>query len=66
LSDDSLMQVLAAVAVLLFVSAGALSLGRARYSWVKWARWGAIAIFSTAVVYALILTLSWLLTRVSP
>jgi hypothetical protein len=32
----------------------------------KWARWGAIAIFSTAVVYALILTLSWLLTPVSP
>ena len=35
LSDDRLMQSLAAVAVLLFVSVGALSLGRARYSWVN-------------------------------
>ena len=50
------MQVLQALAVLLFVSVGVLSLGRARYAWVKWARWGAIAVFAAAVVYALALT----------
>jgi membrane protein YdbS with pleckstrin-like domain len=63
LSDDRLMQILQALAVLLFVSVGALSLGRARYAWVKWARWGAIAVFSVAVVFALILTLRWALDR---
>jgi membrane protein YdbS with pleckstrin-like domain len=63
LSDDRLMQILQALAVLLFVSVGALSLGRARYGWVKWARWGSIAIFSMAVVFALILTLRWALIR---
>jgi len=40
-----------------------LSLGRARYAWVKWARWGSIAVFSVAVVFALILTLRWALIR---
>jgi hypothetical protein len=55
------MQVLQALAVLLFVSVGALSLGRARYAWVKWARWGSIAVFSAAVAVALILTLRWAL-----
>jgi len=65
LSDDRLMQILQALAVLLFVSVGALSLGRARYAWVKWARWGSIAIFSMAMVYALILTLRWALIRTS-
>ena len=65
MSDDRLMQILQAVAVLLFVSVGALSLGRARYAWVKWARWGSIAIFSMAMVYALILTLRWALIRTS-
>jgi len=65
LSDDRLMQILQALAVLLFVSVGALSLGRARYTWVKWARWGAIAVFSVAVAVALILTLRWALIRTS-
>jgi len=60
-SDDRLMQILQTLAVLLFLSVGALSLGRARYVWLKWARWGAIVIFSAAVVYALILTLRWAL-----
>jgi hypothetical protein len=63
LSDDRLMQILQALAVLLFVSVGALSLGRARYNWVKWARRGSIAVFSAAVVFALILTLRWALIR---
>jgi membrane protein YdbS with pleckstrin-like domain len=63
LSDDRLMQILQALAVLLFVSVGALSLGRARYAWVKWAKWGSIAIFSVAVLFALILTLRWALIR---
>jgi hypothetical protein len=65
LSDDRLMQILQALAVLLFVSVGALSLGRARYAWVKWARWGAVAAFSVAVVAALILSLRWALLRTS-
>jgi len=65
LSDDRLMQILQALAVLLFVSVGALSLGRARYAWVKWARWGAVAVFSVAVLAALILTLRWALIRTS-
>ena len=59
------MQILQALAVLLFVSVGALSLGRARYAWVKWARWGAVAAFSVAVVAALILSLRWALLRTS-
>ena len=59
------MQILQALAVLLFVSVGALSLGRARYTWVKWARWGAVAVFSVAVAVALILTLRWALIRTS-
>ncbi len=62
-SGDRLMQILQALAVLLFVSVGALSLGRAQYTWVKWARWGSIAIFSVAVMFALILTLRWALIR---
>ena len=61
MSDDRLMQVLQALAVLLFVSVGALSLGRARYAWVKWARWGSITIFAVAVAVALILSLRWAL-----
>ena len=63
LSDDRLMQILQALAVLLFVSVGALSLGRARYNWVKWARRGSIVIFSLAVVFALVLTVRWFLDR---
>ena len=64
-SDDRLMQILQALAVLLFVSVGALSQGRARYAWVKWARWDSIAIFSVAVMFALILALRWALIRAS-
>jgi membrane protein YdbS with pleckstrin-like domain len=63
LSDDRLMQILQALAVLLFVSVGALSLGRARYAWMKWARWGSIAVFAVAVVFALVLTLRWAFDR---
>ena len=65
LSDDRLMQVPQALAVVLFVRVGALSLGRARYTWVKWARWGSIVIFSMAVAFALVLTLRWALNRAS-
>ena len=61
MSDDRLMQVLQALAVLLFVSIGALSLGRARYAWVKWARWGSIAVFAVALAVALVLSLRWAL-----
>lgn len=61
LSDDRLMQILQALAVLLFVSVGTLALGRARPELVRWAKWGAIVIFSIAVVYALVLTLRWAL-----
>jgi hypothetical protein len=57
------MQILQASAVLLFVSVGALSLGRAGYAWVKWAWWGSIAVFSVAVLFALVLTLRWALDR---
>jgi hypothetical protein len=53
------MQILQTLAVLLFVSVGALALGHARPAWVKWAKWGSIAIFTTAVMYALVLTLRW-------
>jgi hypothetical protein len=60
-SDDRLMQILQTLAVLLFVSVGALALGRARSAWVRWAKWGSIVIFSTAVMYALVLTLRWAL-----
>ena len=48
LSDDPLLQILQSLAVLLFVSVGALALGRARNVWMKWARWGAVAVFSIA------------------
>ena len=62
-SDDRLMQILQTLAVLLFVSVGALALGRAQSAWVKWAKRGSIVIFSIAVVYALVLTLRWALGR---
>ena len=65
MSDDRLMQVLQTLAILLFVSVSALSLGRARYAWTKWARWGAVLIFAIAVVYALALTLRWAFGRAS-
>ena len=63
LSDDRLMRILQLLAVLLFVSVGALSFGRARHPWAKWARWGAVAVFSIAFLYALGMTLRWALGR---
>jgi protein-S-isoprenylcysteine O-methyltransferase Ste14 len=62
-SGDRLLQLLLLLTVLLFVSVGVLPLGRSRYPLAKWARWGAIVIFSVAVIYALILTLRWGLNR---
>ena len=59
MSDDRLMQILMSLAILLFVSVGMLSLARARYPWTKWARWGSVAIFSVAVLYALGMTVRW-------
>ena len=59
MSGDRLLQVLLYLSILLFVSAGVLPLARNRYPWAKWSRWGAIAAFSIAVVYALVLTLRW-------
>ena len=61
LSNDRLLQVLLYLAILLFVSAGVLPRGRSGYRWVRWARWGAIVIFSIAIVYALVLVLRWAL-----
>jgi hypothetical protein len=61
LPDDRLMHILQLLAVLLFVSVGALSFGRARYPWAKWARWGAVAVFSIAFFYAVGMTLRWAL-----
>ena len=63
LSDDRLMRILQLLAVLLFVSVGALSFGRTRYPWAKWARWGAVAAFSIACLYALGMTLRWALGK---
>jgi hypothetical protein len=63
LPDDRLMHILQLLAVLLFVSVGALSFGRARYPWAKWARWGAVTVFSIAFLYALGMTLRWALGK---
>jgi hypothetical protein len=62
-SSDRLLQVLLLLTILLFVSAGVLPLGRSRYPLAKWSRWGNIAMFSAAVIYALVLTLRWGLNR---
>jgi hypothetical protein len=59
LTDDRLIQLLLYLTILLFVSAGVLPLARSRYPWAKWAKWGSIAIFSIAVVYAVALILRW-------
>ena len=59
MSDDRLIRILQYLAILLFVSAGVLPLARSRYPWAKWARWGAIAIFSIAFLYAVVLVLRW-------
>ena len=63
MSGDRLLQALLYLTILLFVSAGVLPLARSRYPFAKWVRWGAIGIFSVAVIYALILTLRWGLNR---
>ena len=63
MSGDRLLQVLLYLSILLFVSAGVLPLARSRYPWAKWSRWGAIAAFSIAVIYALFLSLRWGLDR---
>jgi hypothetical protein len=60
-SGDRLLQLLLYLTILLFVGAGVLPLARSRYPWAKWARWGAIAVFSAAVLYAIVLTLRWAL-----
>ena len=59
LTDDRLIQMLLYLAILLFVSAGVLPLARSRHPWAKWARWGSIAIFSIAVVYAVAFAFRW-------
>ncbi len=61
MSGDRLLQLLLYLTILLFVGAGVLPLARSRYPWAKWARWGAIAVFSAAVLYAIVLTLRWAL-----
>jgi hypothetical protein len=53
---DRPLQILLYLTILLFFSAGLLPLARSRYPAAKWARWGAIAVFAAAVVYALALT----------
>jgi hypothetical protein len=63
LSDDGLMQILLTLAILLFVSVSIIRIAPGRFPWVKWARWGAIVIFSVAVVYALVMTLRWALDQ---
>jgi len=62
-SGDRLLQLLLYLTILLFVGAGVLPLARSRYPWAKWARWGAIVIFSMAIIYTLVLTLRWGLDR---
>jgi hypothetical protein len=61
LSDDRLIRILAGIAVLLFVGRALLPPGRRRHAWAKWAKWGAIAVFSAAFLYALGLALLWAL-----
>jgi hypothetical protein len=61
MSDDQLMLALQYLAILLFLSAGVLPLARSRYAWAKWAKWGAITIFSVAIVFALLLVVRWAL-----
>jgi hypothetical protein len=61
LSDDRLIRILQTLAVLLFLSVGVLSLARSRYPWAKWAKWGSVAIFSIAFLFAVGITLRWAL-----
>jgi hypothetical protein len=59
-AGDRLVQFLALLAVLLFVGRAGLRRGSGRGSWGRWAKWGAIAAFSAAFLYALGATLWWL------
>jgi hypothetical protein len=61
MSDGRFLGVLQYLALLLFVSAGVLPLARGHQRWAKWARWGAIAVFSIAFIYALVLVLRWVI-----
>jgi len=61
LSDDRLLAILQSLAVLLFVSVGVLSFGRARRPWARWAKWGAVTMFALAFLYAVAITLRWAL-----
>jgi hypothetical protein len=61
LSHNRLIQILAGLAVLLFVSRGLLARGRGRYGWAKWAEWGSIAAFSAALCYAIGAMVLWAL-----
>jgi hypothetical protein len=63
MSEDRLIQALQYLVMLLFVTAGVLPLARSRYPWAKWARWGSIAIFAFAFLYAVVLSLLWALGR---
>lgn len=63
MSGDRLLQALLYLTILLFVSAGMLPLARSRYPLAKWARWGAIGVFSGAAIYALVLSVQWALRR---
>ena len=59
MSDGRLIRFLEYLAILLFVGAGVLPLARSRHPWAKWAKCGAIAIFSVAVAYAVALVVRW-------
>jgi len=59
ISSDQLIRLLAGLAVLLFVGRFVLARGRRRDAWAKWTKWGAIAAFSAALLYALGLTFLW-------
>ena len=59
LSDDRMIQLLAYITLLLFVSRWVLPSGHGRSAWARWAKWGAIASFAAALCYALGLTFWW-------
>jgi hypothetical protein len=59
LSSDRLLRFLTLVTVLLFVCYWVLPRGPGPHAWTRWAKWGAIGVFSAAVAYALAMTLLW-------
>ncbi|MBO0735781.1 MAG: hypothetical protein J2P48_04325 [Alphaproteobacteria bacterium] len=61
MSDYHLIRLLQYLALLLFVSGGALALSGSRYWWAKWVRRSSIAIFAVVFLYALVLTAFWAL-----